>query len=171
MTSRGLKGNTRDGEPTRGLPNPKGLTAFKPLLPIPASPPLSSSQVAFLLPRPARRRQDQRPGSRESSHKSRETRPPLLPPPLTSFPLTSRRRCSKNIKDAASAAAGQPGAGRWSRTPPPPAPDPRTVTTLSFSPSGPPVCVLGWPSRATRGRSRAARRVGLPAPCGRRAEA
>lgn len=29
--------------------------------------------------------------------KSRETRlPPLLPPPLTSFPLTSRRCCSKN---------------------------------------------------------------------------
>lgn len=156
---------------TGGLPNPKVLIAF-PLLPKPASPPLLASQVAFLLPCPARRRQDQRPRSRESSHKSRETRSPLLllPPPLTSFPLTSRRRCSKNIKDAASAAAGQPGAGRWSRTPPQPAPDPPTVT-LPFSPSGPPVCVLGWSSRAAWGRSRAARRVGLPASCRLRAEA
>lgn len=124
-----------------------GFPALKVHLAFPLVPKLSSS-----LPFPRRLPPTTcaRPGVGRTSapdlarvpHKSRETRLPLPPPPLTSFPLTSRRRCSKNIKDAASAAAGQPGAGCWSRTPPPPAPDLLTVgNTSSFAISTSRVCL------------------------------
>lgn len=129
---------------------------------------LLSLFLSGCLPPPARGPEEAGPAlliSREFPHKSRETRlplplppslPPLPPPPLTSFPLTSRRRCSKNIKDAASAAAGQPGAGCWSRTPSPPAPDPRTVgNTFSFAIVTSRVCDrLARPSRSGPFRGR-----------------
>lgn len=146
----------------------KGLPAGKVLIAFPsASKPASSLPFPLRLPPTSRAR----PGGGRTSApdlarvpQSRETRlplplplPPTPPPPLTSFPLTSRRRCSKNIKDAASAAAGQPGAGCWSRTPSPPAPDPRTVgnNTSSFATATYRVCArLARPSRSGPFRGR-----------------
>ena len=91
--------------------------------------------------------------------KSRETCLPPLPPPLTSFPLTSRRCCSKNK-----------GRGRRSRCRGSPEPCPSPVSSgaaygnASSLPSWPPVCAYRWPGMAGRSRSGATAERGRRGP-------
>ena len=91
--------------------------------------------------------------------KSRETCLPPLPPPLTSFPLTSRRCCSKNK-----------GRGRRSRCRGSPEPCPSPVSSgaaygnAASLPSWPPVCAYRWPGMAGRSRSGATAERGRRGP-------